>query len=153
MLLYEVLGYILCVLGIIGCFVPVLPGPWLAYAGLFAPVLGGKPIVMWQVWTGLALCIVVSILDYVVPIIGTKKFNGTKYGIWGCTIGTIVGLFFVPIGIIAGPFLGAVIGELCGGKELSDALRSGFGAFIGFFVGTLVKVIVCFAFIYFLAIG
>ena len=125
MLLYEVLGYILCVLGIIGCFVPVLPGPWLAYAGLFAPVLGGKPIVMWQVWTGLALCIVV----------------------------TIVGLFFVPIGIIAGPFLGAVIGELCGGKELSDALRSGFGAFIGFFVGTLVKVIVCFAFIYFLAIG
>lgn len=153
MLLYEILGYILCVLGIIGCFIPVLPGPWLAYAGLFAPFLGEKPIVMWQVWTGLALCVIVTILDYVVPIIGTKKFKGSKYGIWGCTIGTIAGLFFLPIGIIAGPFLGAVLGELYAGKKTKEALYSGFGAFIGFLASTLLKVIICIIFIYFLSVN
>lgn len=150
--LYTILGYALCILGIIGCIVPMLPGPWLAYAGILLPMLWGINIPAWQIWGGFALCIIVTILDYIVPAIGTAKFNGSKYGIWGCTIGTIIGLFFLPIGIIAGPFIGAVIGELYAGKKSDEALRAGLGSFFGFLAGTLIKVIVCFIFIYYIAI-
>lgn len=150
--IYVFLAYALCVLGIIGCVVPILPGPWLAYLGILVPFIKGGIVPAWQIWSGLILCVIVTILDYIVPILGTKKFNGSKYGIWGCTIGTIIGLFFLPIGIIAGPFIGAVIGELYAGKKSDEALRAGLGSFFGFLAGTLIKVIVCFIFIYYIAI-
>ena len=103
----------------------------------------GDEIGTWElVITGLVVAIVV-IIDYITPIIGAKKFGGTKYGNWGCAIGTIVGLFLPPFGIILGPFLGAVIGELIGKKEFKDALKAGFGAFIGFLFGFLLKMAVC----------
>lgn len=150
--IYVFSAYALCVLGIIGCVVPILPGPWLAYLGILVPFINGGTVPGWQIWSGLLLCAIVTILDYIVPIIGTKKFNGSKYGIWGCTIGTIIGLFFMPIGIIAGPFIGALLGEICAGKKSDEALKAGFGAFVGFLAGTLIKLIVCCVFIYYIAI-
>jgi uncharacterized protein YqgC (DUF456 family) len=97
-----------------------------------------KFLIIWAV-----VVIAVTALDYVVPAYGTKKFGGTKYGIWGCTIGLIVGLWMGPIGIILGPFLGALIGELIGGKSSDIAFKAAVGSFVGFLVGTLLKLITC----------
>jgi uncharacterized protein YqgC (DUF456 family) len=89
---------------------------------------------------------VVQILDYFVPIWGTKKFGGTKYGVWGSIIGLLVGLLFLPplgpfgiITILGGPFLGAYIGETMGGSDKKKSLRAAFGTFIGFLAGTFIK--------------
>ena len=98
------------------------------------------------VW--LLIVVVLQVLDYFTPMLGSKYSGGSKWGNWGCIIGTLVGLLFLPWGIILGPFLGAVIGELLGNKEFSQALKSGFGSLIGFILGTLLKLVVCGYFCY-----
>ncbi len=137
------LGIILLITGILGCVLPVIPGPPLNYLGLLLLHLteryqfSTKFMVIWAIVTG-----VVYALDYVIPVWGTKKFGGSKRGVWGSIIGLVVGLFFFPpFGIIIGPFAGAVIGELSVGKDSGAALKSGFGSFIGFLLGTLLKLI------------
>ena len=139
-----VIAALLILVGIIGCIVPGLPGVPLAYAGLWIAQAAERIDFSWQmllVWG--IVTIVVSILDYIVPAWGTKQFGGTKYGVWGSTIGVFAGLFFGAIGVIIGPLVGAVIGELIGGKEVAEALRAGWGSFIGLLFGTIIKLICC----------
>ena len=135
----------LCMLiGIIGCIVPGLPGTPIAYAGLWIAQASTRVEFSWKIlliWG--IVTIVVSVLDYVVPAWGTKKFGGTRWGVWGSTIGVIVGLFFGAVGVIVGPLLGAILGELLGGKELSNALRAGWGSFVGLLCGTILKLVCC----------
>ncbi len=139
-----ILAGICMLVGIIGCIVPGLPGVPVAYAGLWIAQatdridFGWKMLLIWGIVT-----IVVSVLDYVVPAWGTKKFGGTKYGVWGSTIGVFVGLFFGAIGVIAGPLVGAILGELIGGKETKEALKAGWGSFVGLLCGTILKLICC----------
>ena len=139
-----ILAGICMLVGIIGCIVPGLPGVPVAYAGLWIAQatdridFGWKMLLVWGIVT-----IVVSVLDYVVPAWGTKKFGGTKYGVWGSTIGVFVGLFFGAIGVLAGPLIGAILGELIGGKEVREALKAGWGSFIGLLCGTILKLICC----------
>ena len=135
----------LCMLvGIIGCIVPGLPGTPIAYAGLWIAQateridFGWKTLIIWGIVT-----LIVSVLDYVVPAWGTKKFGGTRWGVWGSTIGVFVGLFFGAVGVIVGPLAGAIIGELLGGKEIAEALKAGWGSFIGLLCGTIIKLICC----------
>ena len=141
---WSVLGGIFMVVGLVGCFLPIIPGPPLSYMGLIVlqfkeqSPFSSKFLIVWAV-----VVVAVTALDYVVPAYGTKKFGGTKYGIWGCTIGLILGLWFGPMGIILGPFLGALIGELIGGKDSNQAFKAALGSFVGFLVGTLLKLIVC----------
>jgi len=87
------------------------------------------------------IAIGVTVLDYIVPIWGTKKYGATKYGTWGSMIGLVLGLFIPPVGIIIGPFIGALVGELIYGRRTNEALRSGYGALIGFLLGTGLKLI------------
>lgn len=132
------------IIGIIGCIVPGLPGTPIAYAGLWIAQATERVDMTWQtllIWG--IVTIVVSILDYVVPAWGTKQFGGTKWGVWGSTIGVFVGLFFGAIGVIAGPLIGAIAGELLGGKEMNQALKAGWGSFIGLLFGTILKLICC----------
>lgn len=139
-----ILGALCLLAGIIGCIVPALPGVPLAYAGLWLLHATDKVQFSWQfllIW-GIVV-IVVQVLDYVVPAWGTKKYGGSKAGVWGSTIGLIIGLFMGLWGIILGPFVGAVVGELLTGKETREALRSGWGSFIGLLTGTILKLICC----------
>ena len=138
----AILGGILMVVGIIGAIVPVLPGPPISYLGLL--------LLHWTGWAEFstqflvimaAVAAAVTAVDYVVPVWGTKKFGGSKAGVRGSTIGLIIGVFFFPpIGIIVGPFLGAVIAELMvNADDFNKALRSGLGSLVGFLMGTGLK--------------
>lgn len=136
------LGIILMIIGIIGCVLPFLPGPPLNYIGLLLLhfteryQFSTEFLVFWAIITA-----IVYGLDLVIPVWGTKKFGGSKYGIWGSVIGLLAGFFFFPpLGIIIGPFAGAVIGELFAGKDSGAALKSGFGSFVGFITGTVLKI-------------
>ncbi len=139
-----ILAFLCMLLALIGCILPGLPGAPIAYAGLWIAQATDRVDFSWQtllLW-GIAT-VVVTVLDYVVPALGTKQFGGTRWGIWGSTIGVVVGLFLGPWGVILGPLVGAILGELLGGKELAKALRAGWGSFVGLFFGTILKLIVC----------
>lgn len=138
-----IIGAIFIIVGLIGCIVPVLPGVPLNYIGIILLHLTSVAEFSPQFLIGWGIVvIVVQLLDYYIPIWGTKKLGGGKKGAWGSAIGVVVGLFFPPWGIILGPFIGAVIGELFDEKEFKDALKAGFGAFVGFLTGTLMKLVV-----------
>jgi hypothetical protein len=132
---------VLIVVGLVGCVVPILPGPPISYGGMILLHITEKWHFSSQLLIILAfVTVIITIVDYIVPIWGTKKFGGSKAGIRGSTIGLILGLFFFPpIGLIIGPFVGAVIGESIAGKDASTAFRSGLGSFIGFLMGTGMK--------------
>ena len=139
-----ILGAICLLIGILGCVLPVLPGVPLAYCGLLLLHATDKVQFSWQflvIWA--VVTIVVQVLDSVVPIWGTKKFGGSKMGVWGSTLGLLVGLFFGPWGIVLGPFLGAVVFELIDGKKTRLALKAGWGSFVGLMTGTILKLICC----------
>ncbi len=137
----AILGIVFILTGIAGCILPVIPGPPLSWAGLlllhwtrFAQFSATFLLVM------ACLAIAVTVLDYVIPVWGTKKFGGSKAGMWGATIGIFAGIFFFPpVGIIIGPFIGAVLGEIIAGKESGSALKAGLGSFVGFLLSTGLK--------------
>ena len=142
-ILLIVLGAVFIISGVLGCVLPIIPGPPLSYIGLLLLhfteryQFSSKFLIIWAIIT-----VVVYALDYLIPAWGTKKFGGSKRGVWGSIIGLIIGMFFFPpFGIIIGPFIGAVVGELTAGKESKAALKSGFGSFMGFLAGTLLKLI------------
>ena len=140
--------FIMC-LGVLGSFLPVLPGPLTGWFGLLVLHLTDAIPMDWtflSVW--LAVAIVIWLLDYVIPALGTKKFGGSRYGMIGTTIGLIVGLFSpIPGGIIIGPFVGAFIGEQMNKSDRKTAMRAAFGSFLGFLTSTFLKFI--FAIIFF----
>lgn len=153
-ILFVIIGIILLLVGIVGCVLPVLPGQILAWASLLMlqfksdPPFTAKFIVLWAlITTG------VTILDYIVPLWGTKKLGGSKYGIWGAALGLLVGVFFSPIGLIVGPFAGAFVGEMIAGKDSNTAFKSGLGSFIGFLTGTLLKLVISFVMGYYFFIN
>ena len=144
-ILLLLLGLFFIILGIIGSFIPVLPGPITSWIGLLLIHLTNVIPYNWTfILTTFTIALFVYILDYIIPALGTKKFGGSKYGIIGTTIGLIVGLIFLgPFGIIIGPFIGALTGELIYDNQNSNrALKAAFGSLIGFLFSTGLKFIV-----------
>lgn len=136
------IGFAFILAGLIGSFLPVLPGPSLGWVGLFvlsfsSDLYIGNSLLIWTA----VFAVLITALDYLIPIWGTKRFGGTKAGIRGSTIGLIIGLFFGPIGIILGPALGAFLGELTVDSDVNKAMKSAVGSFLGFLLGTGIKVI------------
>jgi uncharacterized protein YqgC (DUF456 family) len=135
------LGSALMILGLLGCVLPVIPGPPLSFTGLVVlhfTRFADFSSTFFLLWGSVA--IIVTVLDYVVPIWGTKKFGGSKSGMWGAGIGLVLGLiFFPPLGIIIGPFAGAVIGESLTGKDTKSSFRAGLGSFLGLLMGIGIK--------------
>lgn len=133
-------------MGILGSFVPVVPGPPLSWAGLLLLHLtDAVPEDWWFLGITLGIALLVTVLDYVIPAAGTKRFGGSKAGVWGSIIGLLVAIFFPvlgPLGLIVWPFVGALVGELMHNSDQKRAWRAAFGSFVGFLTGTFLKFLI-----------
>ena len=142
MIVLIILGLLFAVIGLIGCILPIIPGPPLSFFALIILSYAKN----WEPFSAIfliimaGLTIVVTILDYVVPAIKAKKYGASKLGVWGSIIGMLFGLFiFPPWGILIGAITGALAGELAGGKKGKKALRAGWGVFVGNIMGIGLK--------------
>ncbi len=143
-----IVGALLCLLAFVGALLPALPGPPLSLAALvilalvtkFAPPLTITLLVAMTIMTT-----VVAVVDYVVPVIGAKKFGATRWGIFGSIIGMVAGIWIPPLGLgmLLGAIFGAVVGELMGGKTGRAALKAGFGTLLGTVLAIAIKVAAC----------
>ena len=138
-----IIAFIFLVIGLLGSVAPVLPGPPLSFVGLLLLQWSGRgdfsPVFLW-VWGGIAIA--VTVMDYILPSIMAKRFGGSKSAAVGSFIGTVAGMFFLPWGLIFGPFLGAFVGELIhNSKDTGKAFKTAAGAFLAFIVGSGAKLI------------
>ncbi len=150
-ILLLVIGFILMLVGILGSFLPVLPGPPISWVGLLLLYLTqAVSDDWWFLGVTAAVALIVFAMDYIIPAMGTKKFGGSRAGMIGTTLGLLVAIFF-PIlgifGIIIWPFVGALIGELTNKADQKTALKAAFGSFIGFLTGTFLKFVVTIIFL------
>mgnify|MGYP006178895927 FL=1 len=137
------------IIGILGSFLPVLPGPPISWVGLLLLYLtNAVPMSYTVLGVTLVVALVVGILDYVIPAKGTKRFGGSKYGIWGTNIGLVIGILApIPFGFIIGPFVGAFVGEMINdSKDSQKAFKAATGSFIGFLASTFIKFVVSMVF-------
>ena len=151
--IFLIIVAILCgIIGIIGSILPILPGPALSLMGLIcAYFTDGSTITETSLWVWGIITVVVSVLDYILPGYFSKVFGGTKAGVIGATIGVLVGMFMGPTGIILGPFVGAVAGEMLNQRlAFGDALKVGFGSLISFIVGSGMKLIITVMMMYYI---
>lgn len=139
-----IVGLLLVILGVAGSFLPIIPGPLTGWVGLLILHLAdgiemNVPFLVITFFVALAI----FVLDYLIPIIGTKRFGGSKAGMIGTSVGLLVGLFTpIPFGIIIGPFFGALIGEMIHRNDLNKATKAAFGSFAGFIASTFLKFVV-----------
>ena len=145
------------IMGIIGCILPVLPGPPLSLAGLFILALGqgfSPPLTLNLLIILAILAICITALDYMIPSIGAKRFGASRWGVFGSFAGMLTGIFFFPpFGIFIGGFLGAILFELIAGKGGKAALKAGQGVFWGTMAGIVLKLITSGVITYYFIIG
>lgn len=139
--LFIVLGLILCITGLLGSFIPIIPGPITSWFGLLVINFESSTELNYSfLLITLMIAVFVFALDIIIPIIGLKKFGGTKKGMIGATIGLLLGLIILgPLGILIGTFLGALSGEMTGDLKLCKALKASVGTLIGFIAGVAMK--------------
>lgn len=144
------IGFLCVITGIVGSFLPVIPGPGLSWVGLLLLYFtDAVPMNYWVIGITGVVMLIVTVLDYVIPAKGTKRYGGSRYGIWGTNIGLVVGLFVpIPFGFLIGPFVGAFLGELIyNSKDHKRAWRAATGSFLGFLASTFMKFVVCVLFL------
>ena len=147
-----ILSFIFLLLGIAGSFLPILPGPLSGWIGfLLVYQVSYVPSNNSFLWTTLFIAIGVFLIDYLVPIIGTKKIGGTRSGVIGSSIGLVFGLItHGPFGIIIGSFRGAFLGELINNPtNKKAALKAAIGSLIGFINGFLLKLVTAMIFFFY----
>lgn len=140
------IGAILMIVGLLGSFLPVLPGAPISWLGLLCLyATNAVPANYWMLGITLLITIVIGVLDYVIPAKGTKRFGGSKYGIWGTNIGLVIGILTpIPFGFLIGTFAGAFIGEMIyNAKDHKRALKAATGSFIGFLASSFIKFVYC----------
>lgn len=138
----EIIAFILLIFGLIGCIVPIIPGPFLAFCSLL--ILHNFTqynFELYFLWLLFFVVLSITFLDYWLQIYGVKKFGGGKKAINGAIIGLIIGLFFPPVGLVLGPFLGSYIGAIMEkDKYDSSSIKIAFGSFFGFIGGVFLKI-------------
>jgi uncharacterized protein YqgC (DUF456 family) len=137
----------LMLLGVIGTFVPVLPGAALVFGGmLLAAWIDSFQRIGWMTLTVLGvLTVLVFVIDLVAALLGAKRVGASGLATVGATVGTLIGMFFGIVGILIAPFIGAVIGEVIARGQIERAARVGFGTWLGMAVGALAKIAVVLA--------
>lgn len=151
-ILLTVLGLFLMLLGILGSFLPVLPGPPFSWLGLLVLYLTKAIPNDWRL-LGITffIALAVFILDYIIPAVGTKRFGGSRAGVIGTILGVLMAVIAFPVfnffGIIIWPFVGALVGELINKTNSKHALKAAFGSFVGFLIGTLLKFVLAVAYL------
>jgi len=138
----TIVGFLVALFGIVGCILPAVPGPFISYLSLII-------ISFVMDWTAFsisflivmaALAALVMFLDYILPAGGARRYGASRWGVTGSVIGMIIGFFFFPpLGVFAGAFIGAVVGEVLARKKGKDAIRAGWGVFVGILLGLGVK--------------
>ena len=139
--LLVILGLILCIVGLIGSFIPIIPGPITSWCGLLSISFTSYVELNYSfLLISFIIAALVFLIDIIIPILGLKKFGGTKKGMIGATIGLLLGLFIVgPFGILIGPFIGALSAEMLGNLKFGEAIKASVGTLIGFIVGITMK--------------
>ena len=145
--LYYALAVVLILVGIAGVILPALPGLPLVFAGmLLAAWAGDFQQIGWVTLVVLGLLTALSFAaDIFSTAIGAQRVGASRKALWGTVIGTFAGLFFMPIGLFAGPFVGALVGELWHGRELGQAAKVGLGTWLGIVLGVVLKLGLTFA--------
>jgi len=143
-ILLAVLAFLFLFIGLFGSIIPALPGPPLSFAGLLLLQWSGFAVFSAAfLWLWLVITVTVTIMDNILPVYMTKRFGGSRMAVAGSVLGLIIGMFFFPpMGLIVGPFVGALTGELINNRGV-NALKVAFGAFLAFFLGTGAKLVVC----------
>lgn len=144
--LLWVLAAVLVLVGLAGTLLPLLPGIPLMLLGMLIAAwaedftrIGAGTLAILALFTALSF-----ILEAAAAALGAKRVGASRQAITGAAVGTLVGFFLGFVGLLLGPFVGAVAGELLAGREGGRALHVGFGAWLGFVIGTIAKVAVAF---------
>ena len=150
-IIFLITGLLLCLIGIVGSFLPIIPGPVTSWLGiLLLNLTSAVEFNLNFVLITFTVAVSVGILDYIIPILGVKKLGGSRSGQIGTTVGLIVALVILgPIGIIVGPFLGALLGEMSTNKSFQNSLKPAFGSFIGVIAGSVIKFLISLSFLFF----
>lgn len=145
-LLWWLLSVLLIVAGLAGTVVPALPGVPMIFAGLFLGAwIGDFQVIGWYTIGVFALLAVAAwLIDFIAGAFGARYMGATSRSFWGATLGALVGMFFGLPGIVLGPFIGAVAGELSGGRDMAQSGRAGLGAWLGMVFATAVKLAIAF---------
>ncbi|MBR5715193.1 MAG: DUF456 domain-containing protein [Bacteroidales bacterium] len=139
-----VLAIVLALVGIVGAILPALPGPPLCWASMLIAYFACSPYISSTVLCiMLVLTIIAEILDYIAPIWMAKAGGGSRAAITGSTVGIILGLFFMPIGLIVGPLIGAFAGEMLSTRQTGKAIRIALLSFLSFLLSTGFQLILC----------
>jgi uncharacterized protein YqgC (DUF456 family) len=145
-IIFLIISTIAILAGLVGIFVPILPGTWLIFAGtlFYAWVTNFQVISIGYVILFAVLAALASGLDYIASLLTAKKYGTSKYGLIGSVVLGIIGLIIFSIpGLIIGQLLGVILGELYFGKEMRSAVRSGIAVFMGYLLGNTAKIILC----------
>ncbi|MEA4985352.1 hypothetical protein SDC9_42263 [bioreactor metagenome] len=149
-LLLIIIAGLFLLTGFLGSVLPILPGIPLSYLGLILLHLTSTVQFSSRFLIVLGIVvIIVQLLDFIIPVWGTKKTGGSKAGVRGSLIGLFAGFFMGPWGIITGPFVGALLGELLVGKTSQKAIKAALGTFLGLLTGTILKLVLAGIMIYY----
>ena len=137
-----VVGSIFMLLGLAGSVLPILPGPPFSFLGLFllailkhfSPPLTPAFVIILAIVT-----VLVVVMDYVIPLLGAKRYGASKWGVWGSVLGMAIGIFWSPFAMLLGAFLGAVVVEWLVGRKKGEALRAGWGVVMGTLFATILR--------------
>lgn len=147
--LYWIAAILFILLGLAGTVVPFLPGAPLVFIGLVlaASIDGFQKVGWWTLAFSGVLTVLSVAIDHISGAVGAKKVGASKLAIFGSVIGSIVGIFFGFLGLLVGPFIGAALGEYIHRKDLAQAGKAGIGTWIGFVLGTALKIGIVFTMI------